>query len=166
MTAELKTNWPWIVRFFEKSLSRNFYTFATADPEGQPHMAPYASLVFNDDCTGCYSDAFPRHMAGNLKKNQRICIMAVNCGTWYMLKGLFRGRFDRWPGIRLYGIAGQNRKALPGEVDRWRIRVKRFKLLKGYDLLWKDIRTVRDIHFTYFEPVQLGPMTRHLNQVA
>ena len=164
MTARLETHWPWIVQFFKKSLARNgFYTFATADLEGRPHMAPYASLVLNGDCTGFYSDVLPRRMASNLKKNQRICIMAVNIGTWYMLKGLFRGRFDRWPGIRLYGTVGQNRLASPQELDRWLIRVKRFKRFKGYDLLWKDIRTVRDIHFTDFEPLHLGPMTHHLD---
>jgi hypothetical protein len=165
MSTEIKTNWPWIVRFFKKSLSsHHFYTFATVDPDGRPHIAPYASLVFNDDCTGYYSDVFPQRMARNLKKDERVCIMAVDFGAWYTLKGLFRGRFDRWPGIRLYGTVGPNRRALPEELDRWLVRVKRFKKFKGYDLIWKDIRTVRDIYFTDFEPVHLGPMTRHLQQ--
>ena len=67
-----------------------------------------------------------------------------------------------WPGVRLYGTVGPNRKAKPAELDCWRKRVKRYKGLKGYDLLWKDIQTVRDIQFDRFEPVRLGPMTRHL----
>ncbi len=106
----------------------------------------------------------PRNLARNLKKDERVCIMAVDFGAWYTLKGLFRGRFDRWPGIRLYGTVGPNRRALPEELNRWLVRVKRFKKFKGYDLLWKDIRTVRDIYFTDFQPVHLGPMTRHLQQ--
>jgi hypothetical protein len=75
---------------------------------------------------------------------------------------LFLGRFDHWPGIRLYGTAGKIRRAEPGEVEKFRVRVKRFKLLKGYNLLWKNIHNVRDIHFTHFQPIRLGTMTRHL----
>jgi uncharacterized protein len=83
----------------------------------------------------------------------------------YWLKGLFHGRFDHWPGIRLYGTVDKSRPAGPGEVERWQQRVKRFKPFKGYDLIWKGVDTVRDIRFTHYEPVRVGPMTRHLGTV-
>jgi len=163
MSADLHSNWPWIVRLCEQGLVKiGFYAFATVDPDGRPHMAPYASLVLNDDCSGYYCDVFPNRMSHNLAENQNICIMALNFGLWYWLKGLFLGRFDRWPGIRLFGTVGKIRKAKPGEVERFLVRVKRFKRLKGYDLLWKNIQTVRDVHFTRFEPIRVGVMTRHL----
>lgn len=166
MPPDLQTDWPWIVRHFEQSLKRSFFhTFATVSADGSPHLAPYGSLVLNGDCTGYYSDAFPNHMSRNLAKDQRICILAVNCGMGYWLKGLFRGRFSRWPGIRLYGTVDQSRPARPGEVERWLVRVKRFRPFKGYDLIWKGICTVRDIRFTQYEPVRVGPMTRHLEPV-
>lgn len=164
MPSDMQQNWPWIVNLFKRSLmTTRFYTFATVNPDGSAHVAPYASLVLNDDCSGYYSDVFPNQMSRNLTQDGRICMMALNLGLWPWLKGLFRGRFDQYPGVRLYGQIGKSRRALPGEVERWRARVNRFKGLKGYDLLWKDIRTVRDVRFTHFEPVHLGPLTRHLD---
>jgi hypothetical protein len=163
MQQDLQDQWPWIVRHFEKSLKRSvFYTFATVNADGSPHLAPYASLVLNDDCTGYYSDVFPNRMSRNLADNASICIMAVDGGMWYWLKGLVLGRFDHWPGIRLYGTVDKSREARPGEVERWMVRVRRFKPFKGYDLIWKGVHTVRDIRFTRYEPVRVGPMTRNL----
>ncbi len=163
MSSDLEANWHWIAKLFQKSLlTTRFYTFATVNPDGSAHVAPYASLVLNDDCTGYYSDVFPNQMTRNLKTDQRISILAVNFSFFYWLKGLFCGRFDNWPAVRLYGTVGRRRKAAPGEIDRWRKRLKPYKCFKGYDLLWKDIESVRDIRFTHFEPVHLGPMTRQL----
>ena len=66
--GDLIQNWPMIKSHFRHTLqSSQFYTFATVNPDGSPHMAPYASLVLNDDCTGYYSDAFPNQMSRNLK---------------------------------------------------------------------------------------------------
>ena len=167
MQSELASNWPRIVWIFKKSLfSTGFYTFATTDPEGRAHMAPYASLILKDDCTGYYSEVFPNRMTRNLKEDQRICIMAVSLGRWQWFKALLTGRFDEWPGVRLYGTVGKSRTAQPGELDRFLARVKRYKPFKGYDLLWKDMHTVRDIRFTHFEPLNLGAMTRHLEAIG
>jgi hypothetical protein len=167
MQPDLQAEWPRIVQHFEQTLKRSiFYTFATVNADGSPHLAPYASLVLNDDCSGYYSDVFPHQMSRNLARDQRVCIMAVNCGMGYWLKGLLFGRFDHWPGIRLYGTVDKSRPAHPGEVERWLARVKRFKPFKGYDLIWKDIHTVRDIRFTHYEPVRVGAMTRHLMSVS
>lgn len=148
---------------FKQSIqSSRYYTFATVNPDGTPHMAPYASLVLNDDCTGYYSDVFPNWMSRNLKADPRICIVAVRMGFWLWLKAIFSGSFNGWPGIRLYGTVGPSRKGSAEEIDRWRRGVKRYKRTKSYKLLWADISTVRDIRFQRFEPVHLGPMTRDL----
>ena len=165
MTSSLQADWPWIVQLFEKSLKKNqFFSFGTVNPDGTAHVTPIASLVFNEDCSGFYSEAFPGQMAANLKADQRVCIMAVNMGFGYWFKGLRTGRFNQWPGLRLYGkVSGGSRRAEPGEIDRWRFRVRRYKRFKGYHLLWEKINTVRDIVFDRFDPVRLGPMTRHLN---
>jgi uncharacterized protein len=161
MSNDLIRNWPKIVDHFEKSRqSSRFFTFATINPDGTPHMAPYASLVLKDDCTGYYSDVFPNRMSRNLKADPRICISSVRMGFGLWLKALFTGRFDGWPGIRLYGKVEPSRKATAEEIDGWRHRVKQYKWMKGYKLLWADVRTVRDVRFEHFEPVQLGPMTQ------
>lgn len=164
MTSPLAAEWPWIVRHFEKSLKTSrFYTFASTYPDGTAHITPIASLVLNDDCTGFFSEGFPGRMAANFKTDQRACVLAVRMGFGYWFKGLLTGRFDQWPGVRLYGtVARQPRRADPGEIERWLCRVRRYKGFRGYNLLWKDIRIVRDIVFDRFEPVRLGPMTRQL----
>ncbi|MGD9211065.1 MAG: hypothetical protein PVI90_09815 [Desulfobacteraceae bacterium] len=164
MSSDLQVNWSWIVKFFENGRKRASYTFATVNSDGLPHVAPYASLVLNDNCSGFYSDVFPNQTSHNLLKNQRICILAINMSRWYFFKGLFVGRFDHWPGIRLYGVVDKSRKATDKELERWMKRVRPFKRLKGYSLLWGNVQTVRDIHFTHFEPVHLGPMTQHLTK--
>ncbi len=161
MSNDLKHNWQKIVNHFEKSIrSSRFYTFATINPDGTPHMAPYASLVLNDNCTGYYSDVFPNQMSRNLKTDPRICISAVRMGFGMWFKALLTGKFKGWPGVRLYGTVASSRKATAEEIDRWRQYVKKYKWMKGYKLLWADIKTVRDIQFEGFEPVRLGPMTR------
>jgi predicted pyridoxine 5'-phosphate oxidase superfamily flavin-nucleotide-binding protein len=164
MPANLTTDWPWIVRHVEKSLKTSqFCTFATVNPDGTAQLAPIASLVLNPDCTGYYSAVYAGQMATNLETDQRVCVMAVCMGMGYWLKGLLRGRFDQWPALRLYGrVAPQARPARPGEIERWRKRMKYYKHFKGYDLLWKHVSTVRDIHFDRYDPIRLGSMTRHL----
>lgn len=163
MTTDIRSDWPWITKLFYKGiLTTGFYSFATVNPDGSAHVTPIASLVLGDKCNGYFSDVFPNHMAKNLKSDQRICIMAVRMGFRYWLKALILGRFEGWPGIRLYGTVGQRRKARPGEVERWRKRVRRFKYLKGYKLLWQDVDVVRDVAFTHYEPVRAGVMTHHL----
>ena len=160
MSSELKANWQKIKDHFNKSInSSRFYTFASINPDGTPHMAPYASLVLNDDCTGYYSDVFPNQMSRNLKADPRICISAVRMGFGLWFKALFTGKFVGWPGVRLYGTVGPSRKATLEEIERWRCRVKQYKWMKGYKILWADICTVRDVQFERFEPVRLGPMT-------
>jgi len=167
MTPDLEAAWPWITRLFKKSiLTTGFYSFATSRPDGSAHVTPIASLVLNEDGSGYFSDVLPGTMAGNLEGDERICIMAVRMGFWYWLKGLISGRFEGWPGVRLYGTAGKRRRARPGEVDRWRRRVKRFKRLKGYKILWQDVDVVRDVTFTHYEPVKAGGMTRHLGMTG
>jgi hypothetical protein len=161
MNDVLKRNWPNIVSYFEKSLQSNqFFTFATTNPDGSPHMAPYASLILKDDCTGYYSDAFPNRMSRNLKRDPRICISAVYMGAGAWIKALLTGKFKIWPGVRLYGTVSPSRKASSEEIERWRHRMKKYRWTKGYKLLWADIKTVRDIQFERFEPIQLGPMTQ------
>lgn len=163
METDIKADWPTISKLFQKSiLTTGFYSFATVNPDGSAHVTPIGSLVLGDDCSGYFSDVFPANMSKNLKRDQRICIMAVRSGFWYWLKALISGRFEAWPGIRLYGTVGERRQARPGEVDRWRKRFKRFKRLKGYKLLWKEVDVVRDVSFTHYEPVRAGAMTRHL----
>lgn len=161
MSPELTSSWPQVKRFFAKSIqSSHFYTFATVNRDGSPHLAPYASLILNDDCTGYYSDVFPDKTSRNLKADPRICISAVRMDFRLWFTGLLSGKFANCFGIRLYGTVGPSRKADSLEIDRWRCRVKRYKWMKGYNPLWGNVRTVRDIQFDRFEPLQMGRMSQ------
>ena len=66
------------------------------------------------------------------------------------------------PAVRLMGSMGKKREATEEEVAMWQNHVKIAQGTKGYDLLWKNMRTVRDIYFDSFEPVSCGEMTQGL----
>jgi hypothetical protein len=44
----------------------------------------------------------------------------------------------------------------------WQDHVKAAKRTKGYALLWKNMRIVRDIYFDSYEPVRVGEMSKDL----
>lgn len=158
---ELERNWDMIRSIFEESLkTSHHYAIATVDKDGGPHITPIGSLMLHDDCRGVYCEEFPKNMPRNLKHNQRVCVMALNNGLLFWLKSLFTGRFKKPVGVRLMGSAGERREATPEEGARWRKRVRIFRGLKGHDLLWKNLKYVREIHFDSFEPIRLGKMTR------
>ena len=154
-------HWKEIHRLFKSAVkSTLYYSFATTNPDGSPHITPIGSIVLRDDKTGFYFEGFSRNIPSNTKQNQRVCVMAVNAGKWFWLKSLFRGRFDSPPGVRLMGKAGEKRKGTDQELAQWQKRVKPLKKFKGYDLLWKNMTDVRDIYFDGFEPIEAGVMTK------
>ena len=79
---------------------------------------------------------------------------------------LFLGRFPSPPAVRLRGTVGERRQATQEEIARWRKRVGWTRWLKGYQLLWGNLRFVRDVHVESIEPVRLGSMTQGLWQPA
>ena len=101
-------------------------------------------------------------MRHNLDRDQRICVLAVVGGFWFWLKALFQGRFSAPPGLRLAGRAGRRRLATKEEVEQWQKRVRPFRRLKGYKLLWKNMRHVREVTFDTVEPLRLGSMAQGL----
>ena len=66
------------------------------------------------------------------------------------------------PGLRLIGTAGERRLATADEKAAYRARVKLFRGLKGYDLIWRDLNHVREIKLERCEPVRHPQMTEHL----
>ena len=156
-------HWATIRELFKSaSNTTGHFSLATVNPDGSPHITPIGSVVLRDDKTGFYCERFSRNIPLNLQFNPRVCVMVVNNGKLFWLKSLFRGRFDSPPGIRLMGKAGEKRKGTDQELAQWQKRVKPFRKLKGYGLLWKDLKDVRDIYFHDFEPVHVGVMSQHL----
>ena len=56
----------------------------------------------------------------------------------------------------------KKREASAEEIAMWQNHVRMAQGTKGYDILWKNMRTVRDIYFDSYEPVRCGEMTQNL----
>lgn len=97
-----------------------------------------------------------------IERNPRVCILAVNNSPAFWQKSLLAGKFETPPGVRLMGSVGKKREATEEETAKWQNHVKLARGTKGHDLMWKNMRTVRDIYFDSFDPVLLGEMTQDL----
>jgi len=153
-----------VKRSFRSSLH---YAFASNNADGTPHVSPIGSLLLREDePTGFYFELFTKQLPHNLEQQPHVCILAVNSSKWFWLRALFLGRFPSPPAVRLRGAVGARRQATPAEIARWRKRVGWTRWLKGYPMLWGNLRFVRDIQFQSIEPVRLGAMTQGLWQPA
>ena len=163
MKMEINDHWDTIRHVFRAAFKSTMHcAIATVNEDGSPHITPIGSLVLQGKNKGFYCEEYPRTMVKNLETNQRVCVLAVNSGKWYWLRSIFRGRFAKPPGVRLMGTAGRRRKATEEETAMWLKRVQSFRPFKGYDLLWSNMTTVREITFDSFEPIRAGAMTRGL----
>jgi len=148
--------------FQESRHSSTHYAVATVNEDGSPHVAPIGALFLREDKAGFYFDEFPVTMSKNLERNPRVCILAVNSNISFWQKSLLAGKFETPPGVRLMGSVGKKREATEEEIAKWQNHVKLARGTKGHDLMWKDMRMVRDIDFDSIEPVLLGEMTQDL----
>jgi len=162
---DINQNWGMIQEFIQVAMkSSRHLSFATVTEEGRPHVTPIGSLILRDNCTGYYFEEYTKQMPDNFKNNQRISILAVNSGFLFWLKSIYSGSFTTHPGIRLHGKVGVRRPATEDEIAAWQDRVKGARKTKGYQLIWKNLKHVRDIEFDSFEPITAGKMTMHLDR--
>ena len=160
---EIGKHWKMIQMVFQESLGSSLhYAIATVDEDGSPRIAPIGALFLREDKTGFYFDEFPVTMSRNLERNPRVCILAVNSNPAFWQKSLLAGKFETPPAVRLMGSVEKKRDATEEEIAMWQNHVKIARGTKGHDLMWKNMRRVRDIHFDAFEPVLLGEMTQDL----
>ena len=160
---DIKTDWNIIRRHFNKSFSSNFYvSVASVDAENNPTVTPIGSLFLNDNQTGFYFEKFPSKLPEHAMNNPKVCLLGVNSGRIFWLKGLFREKFTDFPAIKLYGELGERRKATEQEINGLNRRMKATKGLKGNTYLWGKMEFVRDIKFTKAEKINLGKMTANL----
>jgi hypothetical protein len=156
---DLKENWADIQALFKKTKS---YSIATVNEDGSPHITPIGALCLRNDQTGFYFEEFSQKMPKNFDHNNRICIMAVEHGFLFWMKSIFKGLCPSAPGVRLYGTVGERRIGSEEEIASFQDRVKIFRKRKGHEILWKNMKYLREIKFDSFEPVNFGPMTQHL----
>jgi uncharacterized protein len=158
---EIINHWKTIREIFEEAYkSCSHLAIATVNEDGSPHVTPIGALFLREDQTGFYFEEYPSKMPENLKRNPRVCILAVNADKLFWAKSLLEGKFAAPPAVRLTGTAGELREATSQERVEWQKRVALAKVTRGYHLLrWDRFGHVRDIRFESFEPVDLGDMT-------
>jgi hypothetical protein len=88
--------------------------------------------------------------------------MAVERGFLFWMKSFFKGLCPSTPGVRLYGTVGERRIGSEEEIASFLDRVKRLRKRKVHEILFKNMKYLREIKFDSFEPINLGPMTQHL----
>ena len=156
---EIGNHWNEILKIFDEAYNSCFhYAVATVNADGSPHITPIGGLFLRDDKTGFYFEEFPSRLPGNLNKDPRVCVMAVNADKLFWGRALMHGKFPSPPGIRLLGTAGQAREGTQQENGLFQKRMGFARSLKGYKLMWEGMHIVRDISFYAFEPIELGAM--------
>ncbi|MCG6879992.1 MAG: pyridoxamine 5'-phosphate oxidase family protein [Deltaproteobacteria bacterium] len=160
---EIGKHWEMIQKVFRQSLNSSLhYALASVNDDCSPHLTPIGALFLREDKTGFYFDVFSVNMSKNLDKNQRVCVLAVNSHRSYWRECFITGRCEIPPSVRLLGSVGARRKATAEETAMWENHVAFARGMKGYELLWGNMRFVRDIYFDFFEPVNMGEMTEGL----
>lgn len=160
---DIISNWKEIKLHFNKSFRSNFHvSIATVASDNMPTVTPIGSLFLNGDQTGFYFEKYPVRLPKYSKINKNICILAVNSNSWFWLNSLFKGKFNSYPGIKLYGKLGGLRKATDIEIKRLNRRMKMTKGMKGHKYLWGSMTMVRELTFTKAENINLGEMTKRL----
>ena len=148
---EIGRHWNKIRKVFKDSFNSSFhYSIATVGEDGSPHV------------NGFYFEEYVSALPENLRRNKRVCVLAVNSSKVSLLKTLLLGKMTAPPGVRLMGTASEKREATPQELNLFKKRFGKYRMFKGYDKLWGRLRYVREIHFDAFEPVRIGTMTRDL----
>ena len=160
---EIGKHWAAIREIFEEAYkSCLHFAVASVNEDGSPHVTPIGALFLRENQTGFYFEEYPSKMPENLKRNPRVCILAVNADKPFWAKSLMEGKFATPPAVRLMGTVGEVREATDEEVAAWKEQVALAKGTEGYHLMWDHFGHVRDIHFDSFEPVYLGEMTKGL----
>ena len=160
---DINTDWQAIRNHFNKSFRANFYfSIASVDEKGQPTVTPIGSLFLNDNQTGFYFEKYPTRLPKHAEVNKSICVLAVDSSTMFWLRSLFRGRFNRYPAIKLYGELGIRREASEKETKRLNRRMSATKGLRGNTYMWGEMKYVREVTFNSAEKINLGKMTESL----
>ncbi len=160
---EIESNWKEIKKHFNTCFRTNFHVaVASVDQDNNPTVTPIGSLFLTAQGKGFYFEKFPKKLPLHAEHNRSICVLGVNSNTWFWLKSLFRGKFNAYPALKLYGTLGNKRGATPVEIERLQRRVKNTNGLKGNSYLWGTMEYVREIEFTRVEKIQLGAMTQEL----
>ncbi|MGB1310762.1 MAG: pyridoxamine 5'-phosphate oxidase family protein [Leucothrix sp.] len=162
-SIEIGKHWPKILEALNSGKKSNrFFSIATVNSDGTPHVTPIGHAFFNDNMTGYYFDQFSAAMPRNFESNKNICLMSVNSSTLFWLKSLYIGKFSAPPAIRLMGTVGERRDANQKELERLHQSISVTSRLRGHKLLWGNLTKVRDMQFSAFSPAKYPIMCDEL----
>jgi hypothetical protein len=137
------------------------YAVASIDKSGAPRVTPIGSVMLTTPGRGVFFQRFTTGLPQRVEYCDSIAILGVNSGRSFWFRSLFAGRFAAPPGLRLNAkVVGGPRRPTADEIARFRKRVRVFKSLRGYGLLWRDPGMARDFEVVSVEPIKLGEMTR------
>lgn len=159
----IDTDWSSIRRIFESGIASSKHcSIASIDKDGRPHITPIGFIFLRPDQTAFYFEQYTTMLPANFAHCKQICLMTVNSGLRFWITSLLRGQFSSYPGIRLYGEAGQLRDAWPEEIAMLNTRIGKAKYLRGSKLIWTGLTKVRDVRLTSVEPVKYPSMMANL----
>lgn len=160
---DLERNWDRILQVLDTAKRSNrFFSIATVDAAGNPHVTPIGHVFFRNDMTGFYFDEYSEAMPRNFESNRNICLMAVNSSSAFWLSALFKAKFNSAPGVRLMGTVGNARSTKSEELYMLQKSISFTRFLKGHKMLWGNLTTVRDMKFTSFSPAKYPVMCQDL----
>jgi len=142
------------------------FAIATVNPDGTPHVTPIGSLMLSMPSEGYFFEVFADRLCANLDRSSPVSVAGVISSSSLWLRALIAGRFGSSPAHRLIGVAGVRRTLTEAERKRWHERIRFFRLLKGHELLWGNLGTVRELHFHALEPVRLRVMPCQFHDVT
>jgi len=156
--VDIAKDWNLIRSFVNDTAKR--CVFASADAEGAPHLTVIGSLFLTTPGSGFYFEKYPTTLPAHLAENPRLCILAMHMSFCSFLKGMARGRLTMPPGLRLHAEAGVKRAATREEIALFSGRVRLLRPLRGYSLLWGEMRHVREVRVCAADALTVGPLTR------
>ena len=160
---DINKDWDGIESIFNECIRASKHAaIATVSETGVPTITPIGFTFLNSNKTAHYFEQYSESLPENLKHNQNVCLMVVNSGTLFWARSLLKGKFLSYPGLRLYGVAGDRRKASSDEIARLKARIGHAKYLKGSNLIWSGLETVRDIQIKSVRPIKYPKMMEHL----
>lgn len=156
-------HWAKIRTIFNEAYGSCFhYAVSTVNEDGSPHVIPIGALILREDCTGFFFDEYCTGTRENLRRDPRVCILAVNADRTFWGKSLAAGKFLNPPAVILTGTAGPMREATADEIASFKNKVASARGTKGYNMLWEPLHTVRDLKFDSFQTIETGEMTAGL----
>lgn len=156
-------NWSAIKRVFSKSQKSNMHAnIASVSSEGMPNITPIGTVFLNENGTGFLFDSFSQQLSENLEQNSNVCISVVNSSKIFWLSSFIKGRFDDYPGVRLYTKLGELRLATDQEKLLVDTRIRSLKWTKGSQLIWSDFTHVREFKVDDYRWIQYPNMMDNL----